>query len=207
MHTGSYPHTCQRCGRGFLNTFTFSRHLTTHKSENSCPDCPATFTKWSRLVEHRRSIHKNVPRFVCDICDKNFSRKPNLKQHMSLHVTDVATTFQCHYANCPKFYSLKRNLDSHIRSKHEGKRWICAVCLRALSSKQKLRQHLEAHLDPQRCQRLTELKSTLTRLVGIEVPASVERQILDGKGSELKIDSLAQPDSKYETSGTEFSDC
>lgn len=205
-HTGKYPHVCPQCSKGFLNMFTFSRHLTSHKSENKCPDCSLIFSKWSQLVEHRRNVHKNVPRFVCDICDKSFTRKPNIKQHMNSHLTNGENTFRCHYPNCPKFYNVKRNLSSHIRSKHEGKRWICDLCSRQLSTLQKLKQHISAHLDSQRLSRLKMPKSTLSCLVGIDLPVHLERQILEGKGSELEFSSLPQPESTHETSGTEFSD-
>lgn len=205
-HTGKYAYTCPRCSKGFLNTFTFSRHLTTHKQENPCPDCTATFTKWSQLVEHRRGVHKNVPRFVCDICDKTFSRKPNIKQHMNSHSTTGASTFRCHYVDCPKFYNVKRNLQSHIRSKHLGKRWICDFCSRELSTLQKLKQHIAAHLDPQRAKQLRKVKSTLSSLVGLDLPTHLEHEIIKGKGTELQIDSLPLPESTQETSGAEFSD-
>ena len=209
-HTGKHAYTCFQCGKGFLNQFTFSRHLTTHKVENTqrpCPDCGVIFFKWSELVDHRRKLHKNVPHITCDLCGKTFSRKPNIKQHMNLHLSEERNIYPCTYENCPKFYTAKRNLESHIRSKHEGKRWICHFCHRQLSSSQKLNQHIIAHLDPKRNLLLKKKVSTISKLTGIELPDDVEQQILNGKNPEIDIDSiLPLVDSIHETSGTEFSD-
>jgi hypothetical protein len=89
-------------------------------------------------------------KFTCDLCDKTFCRKPNIKEHMKIH-TMSDTAFMCHYDNCSKFYTALRNLNAHIRSKHEGKAgWTCDHCNQQLSTKQRLVQHLQAHLDPAR---------------------------------------------------------
>lgn len=208
-HTGEYSHKCPECHKGFLNMFTFTRHLTTHNQEKlkTCADCKFTFTKWSLLVEHRRKTHKTDMRFLCDICDRAFFRKVNIKQHMKAHFQPSADeVFQCHYENCPKFYTAKRNLEAHISSKHEGKRWTCDFCKRELSTKQKLAQHIAAHLDPKRAKKLLKKKSTLSRLVGVELPQPVEYKIIGGEGFQVSSELLPLPESTHETSGAEFSD-
>ena len=214
-HSGEYPYRCEHCNKGFLNTFLFSRHFATHKTNEkarSCPDCDLTFDKWSSLVEHRRSVHKNVPRFTCDLCSKNFSRKPNIKDHMKIHMAMEQKVFQCHYKNCPKFYNAKRNLMSHIRSKHKGKRWICATCNQEKSTKQKLEQHVLAHLDPDRRKMLnrkqTYKSSTTARLIGVQLPQSIQEKLLNNEASDFAIDSLIPMESTHETetSAAEMSD-
>lgn len=155
-----------------------------------------------------RKFHKNDKRFACDLCDKTFSRKPNIKQHLQAHVSTVAI-FQCHYDNCPKFYNAKRNLVSHIRSKHEGKRWKCDLCDREMSTLQKLQQHVNAHLDPNRSRLLKKtFHSTASKLLGVELHNSIEKKIIHGKGDEVLVDELllAPPESTHETSETEHSD-
>jgi len=108
-----------------------------------------TFDKWSKYVDHRRKVHARC--LQCDLCGKTFDRKPNLKNHMKIHASDSdQEVYQCDYENCPRYYSAKRNLMAHIRSKHEGKRWICNICDCQMSTKQKLKQHVAAHEDPNR---------------------------------------------------------
>lgn len=96
---------------------------------------------------------------------------------------------------------------SHIRSKHEGKRWVCNFCENELSSKQKLEQHVLAHLDPKKASKLPKKKSTLSKLIGIELPQKDELKIIRGEGAQVKIDFLTPPlESNQDTSATELSD-
>lgn len=196
-HTGAFPHTCSVCQKSFLNSLTFKRHLNVHKTENKlkeCEDCHLKFPNWSQLVEHRRKTHRKDQRLLCDLCDKSFCRKPNIRQHMQLHLASSSEVFQCHYENCPSFYSAKRNLMSHIRAKHEGRRWACDLCERELSSLQKLQQHIQSHLDPDRSKLLLKKKSTLSRLVGLDLPQKVEHLIINN--GKVEISALVNRESK-----------
>lgn len=200
-HTREYPYTCSYCQKGFLSKFMFSRHVTIHKTENrmkTCDECGVKFTNWSQLVEHRRKVHKKEQRYSCDLCDKTFCRKPNIKQHMQLHLSSATEVFQCDYQNCPKFYSAKRNLMSHIRAKHEGRRWTCDLCQRELSSKQKFEQHIESH---KMGKMLPKKRSAISKLLGLDVPQSVEHKIMNNE--EVELNSLQIVD----TSATDLSDC
>jgi hypothetical protein len=205
-HTGEYPHKCQHCKKGFINVFSLTRHMTIHNEEKkrSCADCEETFDKWSQLVDHRRKTHKNDLRFSCDICGKFFFRKINIKQHMRVHLlpSDSDDVFLCHYENCPNFYSQKRNLLSHIRSKHECKRWSCDLCQRELATKQKLEQHIKAHLSPTGRKRLNKKKSALSKVIGVELDQKLEHKIMKGEQVDLPI----VPQLPAESSCTELSD-
>lgn len=125
---------------------------------------------------------------------------------MKVHLTSLTEeVFQCHYENCPKFYNVNRNLQAHIRSKHEGQTFVCNICSRRLSTKQKLKQHLNAHLDPARAKLLVK-KSRASQLAGVNLPQSMENKILQGEGSQVKIDAFEPLESTHETSATEQSD-
>lgn len=145
-HTGQYPLSCSQCQKGFLNTKSLNRHKRIHDFVR-CSDCDEQLPNWSKLVIHRRRYHQPAPTFTCDLCDKKFTRRPNLREHMKLHSMS-AEVYQCHYENCAKFYTAKRNLYSHIRSKHEGKRFICDYCNQQKTTKQKLGQHILSHINP-----------------------------------------------------------
>jgi len=54
--------------------------------------------------------HKNIKIFQCEICNKNYSNKNNLKNHLSIH-----TGNKPHKCNiCQKSFRLKRTLTEHI---------------------------------------------------------------------------------------------
>lgn len=192
-HTGKFPNVCTHCGKGFLNIKSLNNHRRSHKILE-CSSCSQTFDKWSQLVKHRRDVHRSQkPNFICDHCDKTFCRKPNIKEHMKIH-SSSEVAFVCHYENCSKFYSALRNLNAHIRSKHEGKAgWTCDFCNQQLSSKQRLLQHLKAHLDPSRRAKLSVYrKLSFMRLV----PSTYQDKMFKSK---IVVE--------VETSCTELSDC
>uniref|UniRef100_A0A1Q3EZY3 Putative transcription factor iiia n=1 Tax=Culex tarsalis TaxID=7177 RepID=A0A1Q3EZY3_CULTA len=145
-HTGSYPHKCDICEKGFINLKSLRNHRTTH-ALHRCDSCPAEFTRWTDLVAHRKLQHATLYR--CDVCQAKFPSKKNLKAHAKVHNgDDDREVFQCPWEGCPKFYDYERNLMAHIRSKHEGThKFVCPVdgCGRALATRQKLEHHRRMH--------------------------------------------------------------
>ena len=49
-----------------------------------CPDCTKNVRK-SGFAKHKSNVHTNANRFVCDICNKGFSTKPNFAAHELVH--------------------------------------------------------------------------------------------------------------------------
>lgn len=204
IHTGAYPHTCIDCNKGFGNLKSFQRHRTSHiveKKLRSCQDCSEKFITWSALVVHRRKVH--AAQFECDICSKKFGYKTNIKIHLKLHSTAMEDfkVFQCQYENCPKFYLQERNLESHIKSKHEGKKYNCDYCNLQLSSKQKLLQHIRKHLTVQTATKVIKNKQerkprkdlgtkkipALALFLGLKLDGRTQKMLLNNRGAELKV--------------------
>ena len=92
---------------------------------------------------------------------------------------------------------------SHIRSKHEGKKWTCDFCESALSTRQKLQQHISAHLDASRAMNLPKKVSTLSQLIGRNLPQSEELKIIRGETPNIELPEM---ESTHDTSATELSD-
>ena len=203
VHTGTYPHICTICDKGFVNLKSFHRHKTTHLAGNSirsCQDCSEIFNTWTALVNHRRTAHAVY--FECDLCSKMFCNKTNIKKHLKLHSTKLEdlVVFQCHYENCPKFYVHARNLKSHIRSKHERRKFCCDYCNSQLETKQKLQQHIKMHIGvqtktirkkkPERNPRKdmgTKKVSAIAMLSGLKLDTTTQKKLLNNCGAELKI--------------------
>ncbi|KAG5678754.1 hypothetical protein PVAND_008399 [Polypedilum vanderplanki] len=174
---GKYTYTCEECNEGFFNNNIYHKHVASvHKiKERICNDCNKVLPNWTMFVKHRRvcrNSNTEEKRFICDLCAKQFSIKQNLKIHMNVHMQKQTEVFECHFENCGKFYNAKKNLTAHIRSKHEGKHFMCSICKSKLSTKQKLDLHMEAHSDPDRAQLLKKPKFAV--LVGIQMHTKVE---------------------------------
>lgn len=123
--------------------------------------------------------------------------------------------FQCPYDKCANYYNEKRNLMAHIRSKHEGRKFICGFeeCGRQLSTKQKLEWHLKLHLsekmgaksapssrrssvDSVRKVRKDKGKkkvSAVSVLTGVVVASEVEKALLENKGDEIIVPQSLLP--------------
>lgn len=82
------------------------------------------FTTELLLHAHLKKEHQN-----CIFCDFKSSSRWELDQHVDMHhsgktVTD-RKTHACTYEGCDKKFTKKSNLKTHVRSAHEGFRFVC----------------------------------------------------------------------------------
>jgi len=115
--------SCDLCG----NTFQTSEGLKRHKmiscknaliTENRlklktfhCHLCEKVFTDKRNLLNHVKIIHEGKSdNFVCDVCNKVFSRRTGLAAHKLLHTGDFKV-YKCD--NCAVMFKEKRNLVRH----------------------------------------------------------------------------------------------
>lgn len=202
-HTNEYPYTCQHCKRGFMNRYNFVRHENSHRIYN-CTECDAKFLKWSLLVAHRNDNHKTAET-ICDICQRKFQSKRGLKHHRAVHEEKAdREVLQCPYDKCPSFFFHQRNLNAHIRGKHEGRTFICDIggCGKTLCTKQKLLFHMKVvHLDPKspspksksgprkrRRDKGVPKQSTASRLAMVHAPKEFDSLVLAGKGQDIQFE-------------------
>ena len=79
---------CEICTKMFKSNYHLQQHIKTHTNEKPymCNLCSKSF-KWdSSLNCHIQAAHNpSGPIFKCDICEKSFSDKNNLKNHRFLH--------------------------------------------------------------------------------------------------------------------------
>ena len=69
-------------------------------------------------------VHTGMKDFQCELCEKKFSAKGNLKRHMLIH-----TKVKAHECDiCKKKFSIKYSLVQHFRIHLGEKPFGCAVC-------------------------------------------------------------------------------
>ncbi|XP_072155749.1 transcription factor IIIA [Bemisia tabaci] len=171
-HMSKDEFKCLHCSRSFTKKVFLEKHMVTHHSHGQphyqCSQCPLAFNTHHRyhqhmsrthavyfcnragcnmvrfedhnkLRAHESSIHFPV-KFQCAECSKKFSRRMFLVEHISSEHEGLS--FQCPHKDCERTFSYRRNLNTHLKS-HENIRFSCAHCGNELSTKQKLRQHIE----------------------------------------------------------------
>jgi aspartate carbamoyltransferase regulatory subunit len=205
-HTGEFPYKCLNCDKGFTNKRALRHHHTSHVVKlHRCSSCTKDFTKWSDLVSHRKIEH--IAEYQCRVCLKTFYSKKNLQQHVPIHKPkDEQQVLTCPHERCPKFFFHEKNLRTHIRSKHEGKRkFQCAACDRQLSTKQKLLHHLKLHIcslnnvklprsrrgstaAKPRCDTGVPKVSNASRLAGVVLSHEAEKLLVGGQGELVEVE-------------------
>ena len=109
--------------------------------------------------------------YKCTFCDKNYSTKGNLKNHLSsIHLNNKP--FKCQFPECNKSYINQSSLDLHYRS-HTGLRpFICKICGKNFIEKGNLRIHLNSHSNEKPfkcyfCEKAYKIKSHLREHINI----------------------------------------
>ena len=136
---------CSKCEM----TFTFKSNLVRHMEEvhkkrhYRCSHCPANYKRGADIDRHVKRKHngKDIPNISCNICEKLFTDKSNLRRHIkTIHTEDIK--YEC--SICQKKFNKKCNLDRHINDiHHEEKKYNCPVCPEKFSRRGNLKRHME----------------------------------------------------------------
>ncbi|XP_069823619.1 zinc finger and BTB domain-containing protein 41 [Dendropsophus ebraccatus] len=188
VHTGEKPFECDICNMRYSTKSNLTVHRKRHNSEtelprkdHKCPFCSKLHASRKTLVKHVKRFHaENAQEFLtikriksdgwkCDICNKSFTRRPHLQEHMILHSQDKP--FKCTYCDeqfksrfkrlkhqekyhlgpfpcdiCGRQFNDSGNLKRHIEYTHGGKRkWTCFICGKSVRERTTLKEHLRIH--------------------------------------------------------------
>ncbi|KAL2213271.1 putative C2H2 transcription factor [Sarocladium strictum] len=140
-HLNVRPFQCseQGCDAGFDTKASLRRHRDKEHGEARfwCAECPVKengkddddtsrvgFTTEALLLAHMKQEHQN-----CMFCDFKSSSKWAMEEHVEVHhsgrTVEERKTVLCPYDDCDKSFTKKANLKTHIRSAHEGFRFVC----------------------------------------------------------------------------------
>ena len=137
---------CPHCGQIYRTKQILQQHIKRHYETGdkyACPKCPQKFKSWGELYYHS-AVHTTERNFICDICNKAFKAKRDLRNHKIRHETKDVKIYQCSF--CQLMLKSKYTLNRHILIHTGEKKFICSYCLKAFTQKNELNKHLRIHI-------------------------------------------------------------
>ncbi|KAG7295374.1 hypothetical protein JYU34_022423 [Plutella xylostella] len=131
----SYFHTklfsCKMCDKKFKlehRKISHERECEREKVkwEFKCDECPAAFQTEKKLKYHKI---RHVQQFPCDLCERVFSMRTLLAQHLTWHKQGGLArkcTFAC--PCCGKVFKTRKERDNHMNDHGPDEPYKCFVC-------------------------------------------------------------------------------
>ena len=110
-------HSCPYCPKKFIANSNLIDHVRIHYYIPSIccsfESCKKQFNSKDSLLKHVRSVHKSIKPFVCTECEKTFSQKSHLDDHLGKH---FKKRFLC--GICNHLFSTRGSLKRHLKQFH-----------------------------------------------------------------------------------------
>ncbi|TMW48310.1 hypothetical protein DOY81_006619 [Sarcophaga bullata] len=134
---------CDQCPRSFKKHVRLVEHKRLHTGEKpfACDECGKQFRIRMRLNEHKLR-HSKEKKFKCEICQLACCTKQDLNLHMRHHTND--RRFQC--TMCPKAFVRSSDLKIHVRVHTGEKPYVCDICHKCFRANQNLIVHKKSHM-------------------------------------------------------------
>lgn len=142
-HLGERRFVCDQCPRSFRKNVRLVEHKRLHTGEKpfGCDECGKRFRIRMQLNEHKLR-HSKEKKFICEICQLGCCTKQDLNLHMRHHTND--RRFHC--SMCPKAFVRNSDLKIHIRVHTGEKPYVCDICHKCFRANQNLSVHKKSHM-------------------------------------------------------------
>ncbi|XP_068622268.1 zinc finger protein 718-like [Battus philenor] len=141
IHTNrKREHTCEKCGKCFLNEHNLVGHMIMHDNirPHHCEICKCSFKTSKQLKDHV-GIHNGDKPHRCDQCGRGFRLQRYLNSHKIVH-TDLLP-YICSY--CNKKFRFKTILNQHLRQHTGVKPYSCDICKRDFTNWPNYNKHMK----------------------------------------------------------------
>ncbi|XP_063448964.1 zinc finger protein 347-like isoform X1 [Mytilus trossulus] len=181
IHLGK-TQTCD-CGKIFASPAAMKEHRKRHADPLifTCrhADCGKVYSRQYSLQQHVRRDHgvhvPNISVFKCEVCNKDFSQKGHLREHMLSHTTDKQWMCQ----RCGKTMKYSRSLQRHVfrckaldteQKKKVEEQYQCPQCDMIFNDRRYFKDHVkcvhgEASFQCSLCGEMFKWRSSLCRHV------------------------------------------
>ncbi|XP_029374270.1 oocyte zinc finger protein XlCOF6-like [Echeneis naucrates] len=107
-----------------------------------CEVCNKSFSRQFHLIKHLNT-HKEQKLFACNQCPRKFRKTASYEHHMLRHEEKKYAAFKCQL--CIKTFKTKMHLKSHQLVHTDTRPFICSSCGKGFKTKHNLRAHQTVH--------------------------------------------------------------
>ncbi|XP_050300785.1 zinc finger protein ZFP2-like isoform X2 [Anthonomus grandis grandis] len=135
---------CEVCNRIFTSLRLFRIHKRMHLPQVKswmCLKCNKRYSSKNLLEEHMNT-HLGVRPYVCGVCGKDFASKYTFKAHERIHESRPRP-FKCN--ECGKAFMSQQNLTQHEKTHSGVKEYQCHLCNKQFGSSHNLEVHSVVH--------------------------------------------------------------
>ncbi|XP_067670182.1 zinc finger protein 160-like [Haliotis asinina] len=146
LHNQNGELQCATCCKTFTSVGRFKSHECKSSVYFECGICEKVFSERDKLKDHVDD-HREIPEinFECGVCEQTFTEAISLNVHLQTH--EGNKQFQCKL--CEKTFTSSKCLESHKRKKH-GVTYKCKICAKQFGKQISLDAHSKLHVKKQR---------------------------------------------------------